>query len=97
MHIQKKFMLMLCLSVFLSACDSNNKHEQEQKKDEPLVIVEPAEEIEGEDINSQLTPLIKSGKTNKEICKNLQISSDTLYRELLDLKNKGLIAINPLF
>ncbi len=65
-------------------------NEQEQEKDESLVIVEAAKEIEGENINSQLTPLIKSGKTNKEIYKNLQISSDTLYRELLDLKNKGL-------
>ena len=47
MHIQKKFMLMLCLSVFLSACDSNNKHEQEQKKAEgknsPEKLVEKAE------------------------------------------------------
>lgn len=47
MHIQKQVMLMLCLSVFLSACDSNNKHEQEQKKTEGNVLdTKPIESAE---------------------------------------------------
>ena len=34
MHIQKRFMLMLCMVIFLSACDSNNKTAQQEKSKE---------------------------------------------------------------
>lgn len=42
------------------------------------------------DYSAQLLQLLKTSKTNKEICDTLKISTNQLYNELLKLKNMGM-------
>lgn len=60
------------------------------EKTEPKIILPEAPKIEVIDYTSQLLQLLKDGKNNREICENLNITSQQLYEELLKLKNKGI-------
>lgn len=59
--------------------------------DTSQVIPFPEKQIEVGDFSSFLIQLIVAGKTNKEICEQLNISSQQLVDELLKLKNRGIM------
>lgn len=49
------------------------------------------QEKEVDDYQTQLLQLVREGKSNREICEILNMSSNQLYDELLKLKTKGII------
>lgn len=59
-------------------------------KTEPEIILPEEPTIETIDYTKDLLQLLKENKNNREICENLNITSQQLYEELLNLKNKGI-------
>lgn len=59
------------------------------EKTESSIVIPDTPKIESIDYTPMLLQLLKDGKNNREICENLNITSQQLYEELLKLKNKG--------
>lgn len=64
--------------------------EKEEGLEQHISLPGRLSELKTIDYSSDLLQLVKSGKSNREICETLGISSNQLYEELLKLKNKGI-------
>lgn len=69
--------------------DSDVMIEQPTESNATDEIIELQAESNDFDQTSRLIKLLKSGKTNQQICDSLNITSRQLYNELLNLKNNG--------
>lgn len=83
----------------LLAKSTENKKTDEvpenNRQNSVVEIVEPKIEISGK--TELLLQLLKEGKSNTEICENLNISTQQLYQQLLNLKNRGIMHLRKYY
>ena len=97
-ELSKKIYNVLIPKIKKMLLTEREKLENEVSVDNTLQIVSfPEKQIEVGDFSSFLIQLIVAGKTNKEICEQLNISSQQLVDELLKLKNRGIMCFRKYY
>ena len=89
-RLRKKYFVYNHAKMCDDCLDNDEIIEQPTEINDSDIIIEQPTEINDSDQTSELIKLLKSGKTNQQICDSLNITSSQLYNVLLNLKNNGI-------